>query len=156
MIAAAPFLCVTLFGEDFRGSIQPLRLLTVGAFGVIALKLLGNALTAQGKPLLESAAIAVAFVLTLVLDIALIPPHGAIGAALASSIAYTAGGVTVALIFKRTFATRLADLTGSRSDVAALGRMLRRRSSDAHAPAGPEPVLPSATPPRGRDDERHV
>jgi O-antigen/teichoic acid export membrane protein len=127
IIAAAPFLCVTVFGEDFRESIEPLRILTAGAFGVIALKLLGNALTAQGRPLLETTAIAVAFAVTLVLDILLIPPYGAVGAAVASSAAYTAGGVTVAVIFARTFATRLTDLSSPRSDVAALARALRRR-----------------------------
>jgi len=127
MIAAAPFLCVTVFGEDFRESIAPLRILTVGAFGVIALKLLGNALTAQGRPLLETTAIAVAFAVTLVLDILLIPLYGADGAAVASSAAYTAGGVTVGVIFARAFATRLTDLGSPRSDVAALARALRRR-----------------------------
>jgi hypothetical protein len=45
----------------------------------------------------------------------------------ASSAAYTAGGVTVAVIFARTFATRLTDLSSPRSDVAALARALRRR-----------------------------
>jgi len=151
IIAAAPFLCVTVFGEEFRESIQPLRLLTAGAFGVIALKLLGNALTAQGDPLLETTAIAVAFVVTVVLDIVLIPPYGATGAALASSLAYTAGGVTVAAIFMRVFPTRFADLPPSRSDLAALSRLLHRRKPTAPAPGAADPLLPAAAP-RGADE----
>jgi O-antigen/teichoic acid export membrane protein len=105
LIALAPFLCVVIFGEEFRASIGPLRILALGAPGIIALKLFGNALTAQRKPLRETAAISVAFVSILALDVALIPRHGAGGAAIASSIAYTIGGVAAAVIFFWTFGT---------------------------------------------------
>ena len=72
-IVVAPVLCVTVFGDDFKGSIDDLRILAFGALGVVALKQLGNALTAQGRPLDASAAIGVAFAATVVLDILLIP-----------------------------------------------------------------------------------
>ncbi|HEX3456105.1 MAG TPA: hypothetical protein VHS03_15895 [Gaiellaceae bacterium] len=36
LIAAAPFLCVTIFGSDFHGSIRDLRILALGAFGIAA------------------------------------------------------------------------------------------------------------------------
>jgi O-antigen/teichoic acid export membrane protein len=39
MAAAAPLLCVWAFGDDFRGSIDDLRVLTAGAIGIAALKL---------------------------------------------------------------------------------------------------------------------
>jgi O-antigen/teichoic acid export membrane protein len=55
MIAAAPILCVLTFGRPFRESILDLRILTVGAFGILSLKLLGNAITAQGDPLKQTA-----------------------------------------------------------------------------------------------------
>jgi O-antigen/teichoic acid export membrane protein len=131
LVAAAPFLCVVVFGSAFRGSIDDLRILTAGAFGIVALKLLGNTLTAQRKPVLETAAIAAAFVVTIVLDIILIPAHGGLGAAIASSAAYTAGGVTVALIFTRACGGRLAELVPAAKDVAALGRSMRRRLARA-------------------------
>ena len=38
LIAAAPFLCVTVFGSDFHGSIRDLRILALGAFGIAAIK----------------------------------------------------------------------------------------------------------------------
>ena len=63
-IAAAPILCVTFFGESFRGSIGDLRVLVLGAFGVVALKQLGSVLTGQGKPTLASLAIGISFVAT--------------------------------------------------------------------------------------------
>jgi O-antigen/teichoic acid export membrane protein len=116
LVVAAPFLCVTLLGDEFEGAIAPLRILVPGAFGIIALKLLANVLTAQGKPMLGNAAIAVAFAATIALDLVLIPPYGGIGAAIASTLSYTAGGLAVAVIFARTLETPLRDLIPRRSD----------------------------------------
>jgi O-antigen/teichoic acid export membrane protein len=110
LVVLAPFLCTTLVGEDFRGSIDDLRVLVLGTFGVLALQLLGNALTAQGRPLLETVATAVAFAATLVLDIALIPSYGGLGAAIASTVAYTAGGLAAAYLFSRTLGGHFRDL----------------------------------------------
>jgi O-antigen/teichoic acid export membrane protein len=110
MVVAAPFLCVTIFGDAFSGSVDQLRVLAFGAFGIVALKQLGSALTAQGKPVLESVAVGVGFVATVALDIVLIPPFGGLGAAIASTVAYTAGGIAVVLIFARAFGGQLTDL----------------------------------------------
>jgi O-antigen/teichoic acid export membrane protein len=130
LVVLAPFLCTTLAGEDFRGSIDDLRVLVLGTFGVLALQLLGNALTAQQRPLLETTATAVAFAATLVLDIALIPSHGGLGAAIASSVAYTAGGLTAAYLFSRTLGGRFRDLLPRGDELAWLraraGTLFRR------------------------------
>jgi O-antigen/teichoic acid export membrane protein len=120
LVVAAPFLCVTLLGDEFQGSIAPLRVLVPGAFGMVALKLLANVLTAQGKPMFANAAIAVAFAATIALDIVLIPAYGSIGAAVDSTLAYTAGGIAVAVIFARTLDTPLRELWPRRSDVRRL------------------------------------
>jgi O-antigen/teichoic acid export membrane protein len=125
LVVAAPILCVTVFGDPFKGSIDDLRVLALGAFGMVGLKLLGNALTAQRKPMLANAALAVAFATTIALDIALIPGHGGLGAAIASTIAYTAGGAAVAVIFTRTLRGRIRDLWPRRHDLAALAAALR-------------------------------
>jgi O-antigen/teichoic acid export membrane protein len=109
LIIAAPFLCVTVFGERFQGSISDLRLLAPGAFGIIAMKLLANSLTAQRKPMLGNVALAVAFVATIVLDLLLIPRYGGAGAAAASTVAYSAGGAAVIVIFIRSLGARWRD-----------------------------------------------
>lgn len=129
MVALAPFLCVTVFGEEFRDSIAMMRILIIGVFGIIALKLLGNALTAQRKPMLETAAAAAAFVVILALDIILIPEHGGLGAAIASAIGYSVGGVAVALIFTRALNGRLRDLVPHPRDVSWLRNRLGRGRS---------------------------
>ena len=64
----------------------------------MALKLLGNALIAQGKPMRANIGVGVAFVTTIALDLLLIPDHGGIGAAIASTAAYTLGGATIAVV----------------------------------------------------------
>jgi O-antigen/teichoic acid export membrane protein len=135
LVALAPFLCVVIFGEDFRASIGPLRILALGAPGIIALKLFGSALTAQRKPLRETAAIGVAFVTILALDAVLIRYHEAVGAAVASSIAYTIGGVAAAAIFVKTFARR--------QRAATVSDGVRHPSDAAHA----EPIPPSSPTP---------
>jgi O-antigen/teichoic acid export membrane protein len=143
MIAAAPFLCATIMGEAFRGSIDDLRILTLGVFGVIALKLLGNAITAQRKPGLASIAIGIGFACTVVLDILLIPRYGGLGAALASSVAYTLGGVIIAIIFIRALRGRPSELVPRAKDLPSLWKeaqsLLRRPPPPAPAPEGTLP-----------------
>ena len=126
LVLLAPFLCTTVFGERFRGSIDDLRVLAPGAFGIVAIKLLGSALTAQRKPVLESVAIGVSFLVTVALDIALIPDHGGLGAALASTIAYSVGGIAVAVIFARTLGGRPRDFVPRLDDVTGVARAFRR------------------------------
>lgn len=125
LVLAAPILCVTIFGEAFRGSITDLRILAAGGIGIVALKLMGQALTAQRMPLLETAATAVAFALGLGLDLLLIPDHGGAGAALAATLAYTTGGIVMAILFLRALGGRANDLVPRAGDFRGLARRLR-------------------------------
>jgi O-antigen/teichoic acid export membrane protein len=129
MILAAPFLCVTLLGDEFGDSVAQLRVLVPGALGMVALKLLANVLTAQRKPMLANVAIAIAFATTIALDLLLIPDHGGLGAAVASTVAYLAGGLAVAVIFVRALDTRLADLVPRLSDLRRVSLRLRSSAS---------------------------
>jgi Na+-driven multidrug efflux pump len=112
-----------------------LRVLCLGSFGIATLKLLGNALTAQRRPLLETGAVAVAFVTVFALDFALIPDHGGLGASIASAASYTLGGLAAAVIFGRTLGAGVRDLIPRPSDVVALWRSVAGR----FRPAGPAP-----------------
>ncbi len=135
IIVMAPFLCTTIFGDSFAGSVEMLRVLALGSFGIATMKLLGNALTAQRRPLLETAGVAVAFVTVFALDFALIPAHGGLGAAVASAVSYTLGGLAVAVIFGHYLGARAGDLIPRPSDVTALSRSLKLR----FRPARPAP-----------------
>ena len=124
VVLARP-LCTTVFGSQFGGSVDDLQLLAFGAFGILALKLLGNGLTAQGRPGLATAGATAGFFVTVVLDVALIPAHGGLGAAIASSVAYTISGVAVVAIFLRFFRAPLATLVPRFDDALALIRAVR-------------------------------
>ena len=126
MIAAAPVLCSTVFGDEFAGSVNDLRLLTLGAFGVVALQQLGDALTAKREPLRASLAIGIAFVLTISLDILLIPELGGTGAALASALAYSGGGLAIIVLYLRFFGLSVRELIPRPSELPAIVRGLRR------------------------------
>jgi O-antigen/teichoic acid export membrane protein len=117
-------LCAGIFGASFSGATDDLRVLALGAFGIVIFELLTNALTAQRKPMLASAAIGVAFVLTAALDLLLIPRYGGLGAAVATTVAYTGGGIAAALIFDRAMHARLSDLAPRRDDLVWLARKL--------------------------------
>jgi len=138
---AAPILCVWFFGSSFRGAVGELRILAIGALGVVAMKQLGSALTARQRPTLASAAIGVSFVCTVILDIVLIPPYGGTGAAIASSLAYTAGGIAIGFAFYRGLGTRPRDLVPLPSDVAWFWRKITERFRQR--PGGEE--LPGVT-----------
>ena len=127
MVLLAPFLCTTIFGSEFSGSVEMLRVLCLGSFGIATLKLLGNALTAQRRPLLETGAVAVAFVTVFALDFALIPDHGGLGASIASAVSYTLGGLAAAVIFGRTLGAGIRDLIPRPSDLVALWRSVMAR-----------------------------
>ncbi len=125
LFVAAPFLCGTIFGPEFAEATDDLRWLIPGAFGVVALKLLGSALTAQGRPGLESSAISVSFFATLGFDVFLIPRYGGEGAAIASSAANCLGGGVVCGIFVAALGGKLGDLVPRPRDVADLYRGFR-------------------------------
>lgn len=125
MVGLAPFLAETLFGPDFAEATGQIRVLVIGAFGIAALKLLGSVLTAQSRPMRETAAVAVAFVVIVVLDALLIPSEGGMGAAIASAAGYSVGGVAVAWLFLRTLGGTWRDLMPRPSELRPLFALLR-------------------------------
>jgi O-antigen/teichoic acid export membrane protein len=127
MVLAAPLLCVVVFGEEFRGSVDQLRVLAFAAFGVVALKLFGSALVAKGKPLLQTVAIGAGFVCTVVLDIVLIPPFGGMGASVATMVTHTLTGAVVIAIFLRVVGGSPRDLVPRAHDVAWFASGVRER-----------------------------
>jgi len=127
VVAAAPFLCTTIFGSEFAGSVRDLRILALGAFGIAAIKQLGVALTSQNRPLLETAGILAAFAVTAVTDALLIPSHADLGASIASVLSYTAGGLAMAVLFLRALGGRPSDLLPRGSEVRWFWSAVRAR-----------------------------
>lgn len=90
-----------VFGEEFRSATWPAVIILCGlvaepAAGVGSAFLLGS-----GRPGLNSLLLGVGLVITLVLDVLLIPAHAAVGAAWASAVAYLLTDVLLVLVMWR-------------------------------------------------------
>jgi len=104
-IAAAPLLPL-VYGRDFTGAVHPAWILLFGLLGEGIAGLIGAYLYGVGRPGLNSVAIGAGVVVTVVLDLLLIPRYGAVGAAVASALAYLATDATLLVCFVRTGKSR--------------------------------------------------
>lgn len=95
LLAIAGVLVPFVFGQAYSPSISPLAILIPGVFMFAIWKVLIADFLAQGFPLRYSATAAVSVVTMVILDLVLIPRWGINGAALASTIAYTAATLLI-------------------------------------------------------------
>lgn len=88
-----PILIPLFYGLDFKASITPFLWLLPGILGISLSKIIAANLGGIGKPQYATYTSVATIVITIVLDILLIPLYSIVGAAIASSIAYlfTAG-----------------------------------------------------------------
>lgn len=110
-------LLVILYGEEFRASAFPLRIILIGVIPFTVFTLLKNYFAGANnlKVFLEAALLG--FIVTLVLDIALIKPYGIIGASVATAISYSLSSVYLIYVFsKRTNIKLINILFFNRSD----------------------------------------
>ncbi len=97
----APFAIVHLFGKDFAGSVAPFLILLPGITIFSLTNVLAAYMTGIGKPGLNTVISFVALIITVVLNVVLIPRYGISGAAIASSVSYIIlSGLTVVIFVK--------------------------------------------------------
>jgi O-antigen/teichoic acid export membrane protein len=97
LVATAHVLVTSIFGDGYAAAAAPLKILALGTPGLVAMRLVTNHLAGLGRPGRASIYAATSAVVVLALDLVLIPQAGAAGAAWASAIGYSVGGVIVAL-----------------------------------------------------------
>lgn len=109
VVLAVPLAALTspvmtlLYGHRFHDAVQPALVLVVGMLLAGASGVASGYLYGRGRPGLNSVATAVGLVVTVALDLLLIPRFGATGAAVASSAAYlTSDGLLVLLLLRLT------------------------------------------------------
>lgn len=95
-----PPLIPIVFGADFHRSVVPFLWLLPGAAGFAATAIFSNALVASRSPGLSSLGPLVSLAVGLVLDVILIPPFGAAGAAFAASAAFLVGGAAALCAYR--------------------------------------------------------
>lgn len=99
--ASASILVPFVFGEEYRDAVLPLLWLLPGMPGLAAARILANHFLGKGKPSFNLAVSVLILAINLILNIELIPLMGESGAALASTIAYSAGSAIMILLFIR-------------------------------------------------------
>lgn len=115
-----------VFGHRYDASIVPLLWLLPGALGFSAIAVFGSALVASGSPGRSSLGPAAALVVGIALDLALIPPYGADGAAAAATVAFLAGGTVSTVLHWRFAGYRLSKLAPRLSDIALIWGLVKR------------------------------
>lgn len=112
--ALAEPVVTVLFGARFQESAGPMRMLLLAIALVIPGVLAGEALTAAGKQRANLAVLIVTVPLLVVALVAMVPPLGAIGAALAVLFGYTllAGGTLLMVMLRLGLARPLAVFSG--------------------------------------------
>jgi O-antigen/teichoic acid export membrane protein len=117
--AAGPFAIHRLYGEAFADAVSPLLLLLPGVLMLSQTVILVGDFLGRGKPWAAIISTLLALIVTVILDILLIPTYGITGAAVASLCAYASEFIAATLFFAyyselpwtRLFVIRKSDLT---------------------------------------------
>jgi O-antigen/teichoic acid export membrane protein len=115
-IAAAVPLLPLVYGQAFTGAMIPAYILLAGLVGEGVAGLVSAYLYGVGRPGANSLALGVSVVVTIGLDVALIPHYHAIGAAIASAVAYLTS--SAALLGCYFYVRKLVHVPGHRVTTA--------------------------------------
>jgi O-antigen/teichoic acid export membrane protein len=118
--AAAPVALPLLYGHAFRAAVVPTWILLAGMAGGSVYGVLSAFLSGIGRPGLTSIAQAAGLLVTLALDLALIPHLAIAGAAIASTFAYLTTACVLVACFRLTQARPPPDTTAPTSSNARL------------------------------------
>jgi O-antigen/teichoic acid export membrane protein len=110
IVLGARMLVIALYGSEYVGSIQPLVVLVPGIWALGIGKLLATHMAGSGRPEVGTYAAVISIVFTVALDVVLIPTMGIVGAALASSVAYTIAVVVLLVFFIRTSGLQVSEI----------------------------------------------
>ena len=117
MLAISRPLILLVFGTDMLNhALVPLWLLLPGIVTLAAAKVISSYLSGIGKPTYSTYIAAATVIVTVGLDVVLIPRYGISGAAAASSIVYTATAAAFVWIFRRESGAGLMETLVVRPD----------------------------------------
>lgn len=139
-VAFGTLLILFAYGAEFHPAIAPTLILLPGIWFLSTGTVVGGNLRGRGRPGLSSALAGLAVIVTVALDLLLIPSFGVPGAALASLAAYTVYGAVSLIALSKVSAIPLRRLTiPTREDLAlyrsawrqGIAALRRRRLRDA-------------------------
>ena len=124
------------FGEEFRASIVPFLILAPGAIGFLVMRVFSSALLGAGLPGRSSVPPVAALVTGVALDLALIPPYEATGAAIASTAAFSVAGLVGVVLYHRSDRFPLRELVPRRTDAQQIFERSTRALGRARSSVG--------------------
>jgi O-antigen/teichoic acid export membrane protein len=123
------FLVPIVFGREYRAAIAPLLIMIPGYVLASLSQTLANDIAARGKPELNAATGAIAFLLNVVANLLLIPWLGINGAALSTTLSLATNTLLKMLVYRRHFRVKWSSCVfPTRVDVALIRSFLRSRS----------------------------
>ena len=99
--AVSPFAIPLIFGDDFEEAVLPFLWLLPGTVALAGTKILAAYVFSRGRPLINAQIAFLTLVVTVLADLALIPPFEVAGAAAASSLAYCCSLALSAVAYRR-------------------------------------------------------
>jgi O-antigen/teichoic acid export membrane protein len=131
-------LITTVFGSDFIISVMPFQLLLLGIVALSINKVLCAGFSGTGRPEYGTYTAAVAAIMTVTLDLLLIPVYGINGAAVASTGAYLAAATTSVILFRNLADLPLREfLVIKRADISKYPAFFRKLKKRLHTPDHP-------------------
>ena len=120
-------LLVLFYTTAFLPALEAFRVLIPGIVMLSVAKILSSDFSGRDRRLYQTAATGVAFAVNIALCFMWIPPHGIVGAAWASTAAYTLQSVIMLIFFRRLSGKGVFESTiVRREDFALYGRTFRR------------------------------
>jgi len=111
---------VFVFGSRYQDAQTPFLILLPGAIGYAISIVFSRALLASARPARSSIGPFISLVVGTALDLVLIRPYGATGAAIAATTAFVAGGFTMMIAYRRVEQFGWLELIPRRADFARL------------------------------------
>lgn len=119
-VILAPFLIQVIFGADFKSAYLPFVVMLPGIVAGSVVRILSSEIAARGRPEINLYMALVVVAINAGLNVVLIPRFGILGAATATSIAYTANLIVRLYTFKAFAGVPISDLLiVKRSEISA-------------------------------------
>lgn len=116
-----------IYGQEFQQSAVVINILLPGVLIIVISKILHPALAARGYPLYGLLVFIGPLILNIVLNLIWIPSYGVNGAAWASAISYSIGGLAYGIVYSRKAGIKLRDLLFiKKKDILQLTQIVRR------------------------------
>jgi O-antigen/teichoic acid export membrane protein len=129
-----PKLLPLVFGERFQDSVVPFLWLLPGALGYTTKMVFSTGLLASLSPGRSSLGSLSALATGVTLDLLLIPPYGATGAAIAASAAFVVGGLVAIVLYRRRHTFSWTRIVPRPSDLDVLRQLNPFRTRTASTP----------------------